>query len=134
MSAPSNVWSCEKCGRANAPFTVTCASCGGPAVVAPIEIDVPKPADVPKHFFQEPGAWLTFLPELPIAAFLVLATPVWATTLMLHGQVAEGIFLLVGVGPLSYTAYLGVSSNQKWLTYLSIVGILAIGYMVMTST
>jgi len=134
VSAPSYAWSCKKCLRANEPRTLTCASCGCPAVVAPDDIDPPRPPDAAKHFLQEPGAWLTFIPELPIAAFLVLATPAWAMTLMLRGHFAEGVFLLLGVGPLSYAAYRGMTSNQRWLTYLSIVGILVVAYVVGTRT
>jgi hypothetical protein len=103
-------------------------------VIAPIDLDPPKPRDAPKHFFQERGIWFTFIPELPIAVVLVLATPVWAVTLMLHDHVAAGVMLVAGVAPLSYGAYRAMQANEKWLTYLSIVGILIIGYMVGANT
>src|SRR5579872_3021679 len=99
VSGPSYVWSCKKCGLANAPYTTACTACGCPTEIAPIELDPPKPPEAPKHFFEEPGTWLTFLPELPIAAILVLASPVWAMTLMLHGHIVAGILLLSGVAP-----------------------------------
>ena len=134
MSAPTYVWSCKRCHRANEPNTDTCSWCGCPASIAPVDLDPPKKGGDPKHFFEEPGSWLIFLPELPIAALLAVASPVWAVSLMLHGHIVGGIILMLGVVPLCYGAYWGIRSNNRWGTYMAIFGILVLGMVISSNT
>jgi hypothetical protein len=134
VSGPAYRWVCKKCASANEAHVATCATCGCPALVAPIELDPPAAPKEPAHFLDEPGTWWVFFPELPIAIALVLAAPVWAILLIGHGHILPAIFLLIGVGGLGYAAYQGIRANEKWAAYASIMGILIIGGIVSSLT
>jgi hypothetical protein len=132
VSGPAYRWVCKKCASANEAHVATCATCGCAALVAPIELDPPAAREEPAHFLSE--QWVLFFPELAIAVVLVLAAPAWAIFLIEHGHILPAIFLLVGVGGLGYFAYQGIRANEKWTTYVSILGILIIGGIVSSFT
>jgi hypothetical protein len=140
MTAPTYEWVCKKCGATNEARRDVCATCGCESSVRPIDVDpslqkrYPDLEDDSEHFLLTAGGFWMFFPELPIAAFLVLATPLWAIYLMGHGHAAQGVVLIVLVCPLAYGAYWGLRSNNKWATYGAIVGILIVGGMLNSST
>jgi hypothetical protein len=75
-----------------------------------------------------------FFPELPIAACLVLASPVWAIYLMGNGHAAAAIVLVALVCPLAYWGYWGLRSNNRWATYGATVGIVIVSGMIANVT
>ena len=69
-------------------------------------------------------------PELPIAAALVLAAPIWALSLYLDRRPLAAIFLFVSASGLGYAAFRAIRANHVWGAYASIVGILIVGSLV----
>ena len=74
--------------------------------------------------------WFLFFPELPLAALLVVASPFWAVSLVLKGQVGLAAILLAIVPIMGYAAYRSARANQRWGTYLSLVVILIVAVAV----
>jgi hypothetical protein len=74
------------------------------------------------------------IPEMPIAAVLVLAAPFWAVSLVFNHHPLAALFLLVAAGGLGYAAYLAIRANEKWGAYASIVGILVVGGLIAYNT
>jgi hypothetical protein len=74
--------------------------------------------------------WFMFFPELPLSALLVAASPFWAVSLMLGGQVGWGIVILATVPAMGYAAYRSARANQRWATYFCIAVILGIALVV----
>jgi hypothetical protein len=118
----------------NAAHTSHCASCGGDAIVAPIELEVPKVKAEPQHFTQESHLWLQLFPELPIAAFLVLIAPFWAIVLVRSGHASFAALLVIGSSAAGYAAYRAIRKNQKWVFLCCIFGMLALGWFVAFNT
>ena len=73
-------------------------------------------------------------PEMPIAAVLLLAAPVWAISLILSQHFFAAVLLLAAAGGLGYALYRAVRANQKWGAYAAVIGILMVGGLVASTT
>ena len=83
---------------------------------------------------MEPVNWWLMLPEVPIAAILVLVAPLWAIYLLTNHHPVAAITLIVSVAGLGYAAYRAARANDKWGAYFSILGILLVAGLVASQT
>jgi hypothetical protein len=103
MTAPTAFWTCQRCRASNAAGARVCGRCGGPAwIEAPpvanaASLSEPAPAPAPDALGWIGSEWKLLVPEIFLAAAILVASPLWFLSLERHGHVGAAVVLLLGV-------------------------------------
>ena len=130
--SPNYTWVCHKCRAANAAGTARCTTCGlgamaGAGECAAAAEDEPAPRDGVQPMLSQNA--LMFFPEIIPAAFVVVISPLWAVSLLMHGQITAALLLVAGVGAFTCGFFASAREKQSLLAYVCMVGVLGVALL-----
>ena len=139
MNAPSYRWSCLACGAANEPGVAVCCACGLPASATGKQITATKarlasPTPAPPaptkqdHWLLGSDSFILFFPEGIAAALILLASPGWLLSLLIHGHLAAAGILALGAPSAGAAAYFAMRKRSRALLYVSVVVLVVVAY------
>jgi hypothetical protein len=121
--APTESWTCRRCRTANAAGAETCRGCSLPAIAGTRPADavaaLPPPPSSPEH-----AGWIArestlLLPEIFLAAGLLVACPIWFVFLLGHAQYLAATVLFIGIAPAMLLGVVALRQRSAGGLYLT---------------